>query len=140
MRFKRFFLCAVMAGCLSAPVSAEVLPTVELVSVMDAVKPAIPEETGYAVVNLNIRKSPDKNSEIAGKYKKGEKVNILSDDGTWARTDMGYVWGGYLAKEYKCDLSIRSDSEEASRYVGYVYDMYNNMEAKYLKYLEPYDI
>ena len=73
-------------------------------------------------------------------YKKGEKVNILSDDGTWARTDMGYVWGGYLAKEYKCDLSIRSDSEEASRYVGYVYDMYNKMEAKYLKYLEPYDI
>ena len=45
-----------------------------------------------------------------------------------------------MAKEYKCDLSIRSDSEEASRYVGYVYDMYNNMEAKYLKYLEPYDI
>ena len=112
-----------MAGCLSVPVSAEPLPTVELISVMDAVKPAIPEETGYAVVNLNIRKSPDKNSGIAGKYKKGEKVNILSDDGTWARTDMGYVWGGYLAKEYKCDLSIRSDSEEASRYVGYVYDM-----------------
>ena len=140
MRFKRIFLCAVMAGCLSVPVSAEPLPTVELISVMDAVKPAIPKETGYAVVNLNIRKSPDKNSEIAGKYKKGEKVNILSDDGTWARTDMGYVWGGYLAKEYKCDLSIRSDSEEASRYVGYVYDMYNNMEAKYLKYLEPYDI
>ena len=52
------------------PVSAEPLPTVELISVMDAVKPAIPKETGYAVVNLNIRKSPDKNSEIAGKYKK----------------------------------------------------------------------
>lgn len=131
MRFKRFFLCAVMAGCLNVPVSAEPLPTVELISVMDAVKPAIPKETGYAVVNLNIRKSPDKNSEIAGKYKKGEKVNILSDDGTWARTDMGYVWGGYLAKEYKCDLSIRSDSEEASRYVGYVYDMYNNMPYPY---------
>ena len=55
MRFKRIFLCAVMAGCLSVPVSAEPLPTVELISVMDAVKPAIPKETGYAVVNLNIR-------------------------------------------------------------------------------------
>ena len=39
MRFKRIFLCAVMAGCLSVPVSAEPLPTVELISVMDAVKP-----------------------------------------------------------------------------------------------------
>lgn len=140
MRFKRFFLCAVMAACLSVPVDAEALPTVELISVMDAVKPSIPEETGYAVVNLNIRKSPDKYSEISGMYKKGEKVNILCNDGTWARTDKGYVWGGYLAKEYKCNLSIRSDSEEASRYVGYVYDMYNSMETKYLKYLEPYDI
>ena len=44
MRFKRIFLCAVMAGCLSVPVSAEPLPTVELISVMDAVKPAIPKE------------------------------------------------------------------------------------------------
>ena len=50
MRFKRIFLCAVMAGCLSVPVSAEPLPTVELISVMDAVKPAIPKETGYAVL------------------------------------------------------------------------------------------
>lgn len=85
MRFKRIFLCAVMAGCLSVPVSAEPLPTVELISVMDAVKPAIPKETGYAVVNLNIRKSPDKNSEIAGKYKR-EKRSISS-----AMTGHGHV-------------------------------------------------
>ena len=140
MRFKRFFLCAVMAGCLNVPVSAEPLPTVELISVMDAVKPAIPKETGYAVVNLNIRKSPDKNSEIAGKYKKGEKVNIISDDGMWAKTDKCYVWGGYLSKEYKYNLPVRSDSENASRYVGLVYDKFNELDEKYINILQKYDI
>ena len=85
MRFKRFFLCAVMAGCLNVPVSAEPLPTVELISVMDAVKPAIPKETGYAVVNLNIRKSLIRTAKLQGSIKK-EKRSISS-----AMTGHGHV-------------------------------------------------
>lgn len=142
MKVKKFLLslACVSIGILSVPVSAEPLPTVNLVSVTDAVKPTAPENTGYAVVNLNIRKEPDKNSEIVGRYEKGTKITILDHDETWAHTDKGYVWGGYLASTYGCSLAMRSDSENASYYVGYVYDILNKIETKYLKYLEPYDI
>lgn len=142
MKVKKFLLslACVSIGFLSVPVSAEPLSTVNLVSVTDAVKPAMPENTGYAVVNLNIRKESDKSSEIVGRYEKGTKITILDHDETWAHTDKGYVWGGYLADTYDCNLAMRSDSENASYYVGYVYDILNKIDTKYLKHLEPYDI
>lgn len=142
MKVKKFLLslACVSIGFLSVPVSAEPLSTVNLVSVLDAVKPEMPENTGYTVVNLNIRKEPNKNSEIVGRYEKGTKITILDHDETWAHTDKGYVWGGYLAGTYGCNLAMRSDSENASYYVGYVYDILNKIDTKYLKYLEPYDI
>lgn len=123
------------------PVAAEPLCSdISLVAVYEPEKPEIQEEAGYAVVNLNIRKEPDKNSEVIGKYQKGEKVSIISDDGTWAKTDKGYVWGGYLSKEYKYNLPVRSDSENASRYVGFVYDKFNELDEKYINILQKYDI
>lgn len=140
MLLKKTLLVFACISLLSVPVSAEPLPSVDLVSVRDAVKPAMPDDIGYAVVNLNIRKEKDKNSEIVGRYGKGDKVTILDHDETWAHTDRGYVWGGYLSNAYSHELSIRSDSEEASYYVGYVYDMLDAIEEKYLRYLLPYDI
>lgn len=53
------------------PVAAEPLCSdISLVAVYEPEKPEIQKEAGYAVVNLNIRKEPDKNSEIIGKYQK----------------------------------------------------------------------
>lgn len=132
------FLCS---SFFAMPVAAEPLCTdISLVAVYEPEKPEIQKEAGYAVVNLNIRKEPDKNSEIIGKYQKGENVNIISDDGMWAKTDKGYVWGGYLSKEYKYNLPVRSDSENASRYVGFVYDKFNELNEKYINILKKYDI
>ena len=71
------FLCS---SFLAMPVAAEPLCTdISLVAVYEPEKPEIQKEAGYAVVNLNIRKEPDKNSEIIGKYQKGEEVNIISE-------------------------------------------------------------
>jgi len=132
------FLCS---SFFAMPVAAEPLCSdISLVAVYEPEKPEIQEEAGYAVVNLNIRKEPDKNSEVIGKYQKGEKVSIISDDGTWAKTDKGYVWGGYLSKEYKYNLPVRSDSENASRYVGLVYGKFNELDEKYINILQKYDI
>ena len=127
------FLCS---SFFAMPIAAEPLCSdISLVAVYEPEKPEIQKEAGYAVVNLNIRKEPDKNSEVIGKYQKGEKVSIISDDGTWAKTDKGY-----LSKEYKYNLPVRSDSENASRYVGFVYDKFNELDEKYINILQKYDI
>ena len=58
---------------------------------------------------------------------KGEKINVISADDTWAKTDKGYIWGGYIVKNYGCDLNIHSDTEHSSLYVGQAYDIINKM-------------
>ena len=63
------FLCS---SFFAMPVAAEPLCSdISLVAVYEPEKPEIQKEAGYAVVNLNIRKEPDKNSEIIGQYQKG---------------------------------------------------------------------
>ena len=64
------------------------LPTVVgIVSLDDGKRPDIPKVSGFAVVKLKIHESKDKSSPAIGYYEKGETVNILDDDGTWAHTD-----------------------------------------------------
>lgn len=53
---------------------------------------------------------------------------------------MKIPWGGYLSKEYKYNLPVRSDSENASRYVGLVYGKFNELDEKYINILQKYDI
>ena len=117
------------------------LPTVVgIASIDDGKRPDIPNGSGFAVVKLKIHKNNDKNSPVIGYYNKGEAVNILDDDGTWAHTDRGYVWGGYLSSTYQTPLSLHSDTELSSRYVGYAYDIINQMEEKYKNVLKNYEI
>lgn len=117
------------------------LPTVVgIVSLDDGKRPDIPKGSGFAVVKLKIHESKDKSSPAIGYYEKGETVNILDDDGTWAHTDKGYVWGGYLSSTYQTPLNLHSDTELSSRYVGYTYDIINQMEEKYKNILKNYNI
>ena len=116
------------------------LPTVQIVSIEETNTPDIPTGECYVVVNVNIRKEPSKDSEIIGKYQKGEKINVISADDTWAKTDKGYIWGGYIVKNYGCDLNIHSDTEHSSLYVGQAYDIINKMEQKYINILKKYEI
>ncbi len=51
-------------------------------------------ETIKGVINanaLNIRKEPNKTSEIVGDYSKGDVVTILEQKNGWGRTDKGWV-------------------------------------------------
>lgn len=102
--------------------------------------PAIPTESSYAVTQINIRANPSKESAIIGGYKKGDKITILSTEGEWAKTDRGYIWGGYIAKSYNYDFDLQSDSENASKYMGYVYDIMNELDAEYAAILQGYEI
>lgn len=40
---------------------------------------------------LNIREKPDADSDSVGIYKKGDKVTILETNGTWGRTNKGWI-------------------------------------------------
>ena len=131
-----FFSTTVFA----ADTSVSELPTVQIVSIEETNTPDIPTGECYVVVNVNIRKSPSKDSEVIGKYQKGEKINVISADDTWAKTDKGYIWGGYIVKNYGCDLNIHSDTEHSSLYVGQAYDIINKMGQKYINILKKYEI
>lgn len=121
---------------------AELSP-VTVLAIRDSSIPEPPEKEGYASVNLNIREQPDSNAKVIGKYKKGDKVDIVgqvSDNKDWVETDKGYVWGGYLSSSFNHDLNVHSDSEYASKYVGYAYHVLDQMDEKWLNYLKNYEI
>lgn len=150
-KLKNSCLYSIMTGLSILPVSSLVfihdvhaegaLPTVVgIASIDDGKRPDIPSNSGFAVVKLNIHESNDKNSPAIGYYNKGEAVRILDNDGTWAHTDKGYVWGGYLSSTYQTPLNLHSDTELASRYVGYTYDIINQMDEKYKNVLKNYEI
>lgn len=61
----------------------------------------IPEETVYEIsdpitgrvlaTELNIRKGPSTNYGVVGEFKKGESVTVTELQGTWGKTDKGWV-------------------------------------------------
>ena len=113
---------------------------VHVVSVIENEKPDIPNESGYAVTELDVRSEPSPDSDITGKYTKGDEVKVLEVEGEWAKTDKGYVWGGYLSNNKPVKMNITSDSENSSQYVGHVYDIISNLDEKYISLLSNYDI
>ncbi len=52
---------------------------------------------------LTIRKGPSLDSEPIGFLKKGDKVEILSIEGSWARCRRGYISTAYLIFEFKAE-------------------------------------
>lgn len=61
----------------------------------------IPEETVYEITEpitgkviateLNIRKGPSTNYGVAGEYKKGDEITVTELQGTWGKTEKGWV-------------------------------------------------
>ena len=139
--FANCILTACSTDIVNAAPAAELSP-VTIMSIRDASEPEIPLGETYSVVNLNIRESPNLNARIVGKYKKGSKVNVLNvvEDNGWVRTDKGYVWGGYLSSTCNHDLNIHSDSDTASKYVGFTYNIIDQMDEKWINYLSKYEI
>ena len=150
LRFRMAFHFILVVNCIltacstsivNAAPAAELSP-VTIMSIRDASEPEIPLGETYSVVNLNIRESPDLNARLVGKYKKGSKVNALNivKDNGWVQTDKGYVWGGYLSSTCNHDLNIHSDSDAASKYVGFTYNIIDQMDEKWINYLSKYEI
>ncbi len=92
-------------------------------------------KTGKGTVTaseLNIRKSPSKTAKSVGSYKKGDKVTILEVDGSWGKTDKGWISLDYVkmdadtVSKYKTgkgtvtasELNIRESASKTAKVVG----------------------
>ena len=113
---------------------------VQALAVIEDKTPEIPNGSGYSVTELNIRSGPSSDSPVVGKYNKGDSVAVQETEGEWAKTDKGYVWGGYLSNEPPVGLNIKSDSENASKYIGRAYDIISKLDEKYINILSEYSI
>lgn len=58
---------------------------------LDINDPIYSTGTGTVTRGLNIRKEPDADSELVDAYKKDDRVTILEVQGTWGRTDKGWI-------------------------------------------------
>lgn len=54
-------------------------------------EPTYSTGTGTIANGLNIRKEPNADSEIVGTYTKGDSVTITEVQGTWGKTDTGWI-------------------------------------------------
>ena len=113
---------------------------IQALAIIEDKAPEIPNGSGYSVTELNIRSGPSSDSPVVGKYKKGDSVAVQETEGEWAKTDKGYVWGGYLSNEPPVGLNIKSDSENASKYIGHAYDIISKLDEKYINILSEYSI
>lgn len=72
---------------------------VSMAALMVCCNTNVQADTWYSIANLNIRETPDKESNAIGKYLRDEEVNVIeyNEDG-WSKTDRGYVSSKYLSK------------------------------------------
>lgn len=118
--------------------SPDAVPLSTDVSIVSEDTPDYPEEEAYVLTRLNIRSTPD--GSICGQYKQGDRVSILGYEGDWAKTEKGYCWAGFLAEQYCGPYRIYYDSEDASRYVGDLYEEYTRVPDKMRELLQEYEI
>ncbi len=98
-------------------------------------KPASTNSTKGTVTadTLNIRKkaSSSSDSEIVGKYKKGDKIEILEIKSGWGRTDKGWVSMKYVKTEGGTGTTTPSDPDDKT---GTVKDVVTDNNTKVLGY------
>lgn len=58
---------------------------------MSYVEHAYSTGTGKVTIGLNIRKEPNADAEAVGTYTEGDPVTILEVQGSWGRTDKGWI-------------------------------------------------
>ena len=63
---------------------------------MTYVEPSYTTGTGKVTSGLNIRKEPNADSEAVGTYKAGDAVTIIEVQGSWGKTDQGWINLAYV--------------------------------------------
>lgn len=61
------------------------------ITYLEAVTPTYSTGAGRVTIGLNIRAEANADSEIAGSYSEGDIVTIVEVDGTWGKTDKGWI-------------------------------------------------
>ena len=72
-------------------------------------------KTGKGTVtadSLNIRKEPKADSDSVGKYKKGDKVEILEVKGEWGKTNKGWINLKYVKMDAAKDDKDDKDDDQ----------------------------
>ena len=65
-------------------------------SYVEEVAPTYTTGTGNVTIGLNIRKEPNADSEAVGTYKEGDFVTITEVNGSWGKTDKGWINLNYV--------------------------------------------
>lgn len=53
-----------------------------------------------AIEDVNIRESGDKEAEVVGGFSKGDRVDVLNDEGDWYQVSYDNGKTGYAAKQF----------------------------------------
>ena len=61
------------------------------INYVEEVQPTYSTGAGTVTIGLNIRTEPNAESEIAGSYSEGDIITILEVDGSWGKTDKGWI-------------------------------------------------
>lgn len=61
------------------------------ITYVDEVEPTYTTGAGQVTIGLNIRSEPNADSEIVGSYTEGDLITILEVNGSWGKTDKGWV-------------------------------------------------
>lgn len=61
------------------------------INYVEEVQPTYTTGAGIVTIGLNIRTEPNAESDIAGSYTEGDIVTILEVDGSWGKTDKGWI-------------------------------------------------
>lgn len=61
------------------------------ITYVEEVVPNYSTGAGRVTIGLNIRKEPNAESEVVGTYTEGDLVTIVEVDGSWGKTDKGWI-------------------------------------------------
>ena len=67
------------------------------ITYLEPIEPTFSTGTGKVNTGLNIRKEPNSEAEIVGSYVEGETVTIIEVNGSWGKTDKGWINLNYVS-------------------------------------------
>jgi uncharacterized protein YgiM (DUF1202 family) len=67
------------------------------VTYIEEIEPTYSVGTGIVTIGLNIRKEPNADSELIGSYIEGDTVTITEVNGSWGKTDKGWINLNYVS-------------------------------------------
>ena len=67
------------------------------ITYLEPIEPTFSTGTGKVNTGLNIRTEPNSEAEIVGSYVEGETVNIIEVNGSWGKTDKGWINLNYVS-------------------------------------------